>query len=184
MELERCYRILGIRSDAELTEIKTAFRRLAREYHPDRNKAPGAEEKFNEITEAYGTILSSHGVPVGTLVDKRSDSKEEDFGGKLSFTIFTDKQVVYSVSPKLFEREVQKRFNPNLPAGSSCKIGKTWFEIDIDSSKKLPILGSRLGQRKILIEWYKDADGNDKSRSTTWEKFWTYVRRCASLAEL
>ncbi len=176
-----------MRADANLLEIKSAFRRLAREYHPDKNKAPGAEEKFNQITEAYSTIMSSHGVPIGTRVEPPKDAPEKEFGGtggKLSFTIFTDKEVVHSVSPRLFEQEIRKRFNPSLPSGTSCKIGKTWFEIDVEISKTIPLLSSRLGKHKILIEWYKTPEGGDAWRATTWDAFWTYVRRAASLATM
>lgn len=51
------YEILGVGKNADENELKTAFRNLARKYHPDINKEPGAEEKFKEINEAY-QILS------------------------------------------------------------------------------------------------------------------------------
>lgn len=173
-----------MRSDADLLEIKSAFRRLAREYHPDKNKDPEAEQKFNQVTEAYSTIMSSHGVPVGTRVEAPPDSPAEEGGGKLSFTIFTDKEVIHSVSPKLFEQEVRKRFNPGLAPGTSIKIGKTWFEIELEASNTIPLLSSRLGKHKILIEWYKDKDGNDKMKPISWDAFWSYVRRCVTLATM
>ncbi len=47
------YEILGVPRDATQEEIKQAFRRLARQYHPDVNKSPEAEERFKEINEAY-----------------------------------------------------------------------------------------------------------------------------------
>ncbi len=47
------YRILGVERNASKEEIKKAYRRLARLYHPDRNPDPSAEEKFKEINEAY-----------------------------------------------------------------------------------------------------------------------------------
>jgi molecular chaperone DnaJ len=50
------YDILGIPRDASEADIKSAFRRLAREYHPDVNKAEDAEEKFKEINEAYAVL--------------------------------------------------------------------------------------------------------------------------------
>ena len=50
------YEVLGVPRDADGTAIKDAFRRLALKYHPDRNKDPGAEEKFKEIAEAYGVL--------------------------------------------------------------------------------------------------------------------------------
>jgi len=50
------YDILGIGRGAGDDEIKSAFRKLARQYHPDVNKEPEAEERFKEINEAYGVL--------------------------------------------------------------------------------------------------------------------------------
>jgi molecular chaperone DnaJ len=54
------YDILGVGRGAGEDEIKAAFRKLARQYHPDVNKDPEAEERFKEINEAYG-VLSDGG---------------------------------------------------------------------------------------------------------------------------
>ena len=50
------YEVLGVGRNASEDEIKSAFRKLARQYHPDVNKEPDAEEKFKEINEAYGVL--------------------------------------------------------------------------------------------------------------------------------
>ncbi|MFW6056965.1 MAG: molecular chaperone DnaJ [Chloroflexota bacterium] len=47
------YEVLGVRRDANGEEVRKAFRKLAFEYHPDRNRAADAEERFKEINEAY-----------------------------------------------------------------------------------------------------------------------------------
>ena len=51
------YEILGVSKNANQDEIKRAFRKKAREYHPDVNKAPDAEEKFKELGKAYETLM-------------------------------------------------------------------------------------------------------------------------------
>ena len=53
------YQILGVGKNATDEEIKKAFRKLALEFHPDRNKSKGAEEKFKEINEAYQVLSDS-----------------------------------------------------------------------------------------------------------------------------
>ena len=54
------YGVLGLTSDATLADVKKAYRKLARQHHPDRNNAdPGAIDRFRRITEAY-EYLSAH----------------------------------------------------------------------------------------------------------------------------
>jgi molecular chaperone DnaJ len=50
------YEVLGVPRDADRSAIKDAFRQLALKYHPDRNKEPGAEDRFKEIAEAYAVL--------------------------------------------------------------------------------------------------------------------------------
>jgi len=50
------YDVLGVSRNASLEEIKKAYRKLALEWHPDRNKSPQAEERFKEINEAYEVL--------------------------------------------------------------------------------------------------------------------------------
>jgi curved DNA-binding protein len=56
MEFKDYYKILGVDRKADPKAITQAFRRLAREYHPDVNKASGAEAKFKEVNEAYQVL--------------------------------------------------------------------------------------------------------------------------------
>ena len=50
------YEVLGVGRNASDDELKAAFRKLARQYHPDVNKEADSEEKFKEINEAYGVL--------------------------------------------------------------------------------------------------------------------------------
>ena len=91
------YETLGVSRDASEGEIKSAFRGLARQYHPDVSQEPDAEEKFKEINEAYAILSNPEkraaydryghagvqgagGVPDWTTVDF-SDILGDLFGG-------------------------------------------------------------------------------------------------------
>lgn len=50
------YKVLGIAKGATEDEIKKAYRKQALRHHPDKNKSPGAEDKFKEIAEAYDVL--------------------------------------------------------------------------------------------------------------------------------
>ncbi|KAJ7956801.1 Chaperone protein dnaJ [Quillaja saponaria] len=50
------YSVLGVSRNASKSEIKSAYRKLARSYHPDVNKEPGAEQKFKDISNAYEVL--------------------------------------------------------------------------------------------------------------------------------
>jgi len=63
------YKILNVSNTATSSEIKKAYHRLAMKYHPDKNKEPGAEEKFKEISGAYNV-----------LIDKEKRSLYDRFG--------------------------------------------------------------------------------------------------------
>ena len=63
------YEVLGVSKDATEEEIKSAFRKKAKEYHPDINKSPDAPEKFKEAQEAYAC-----------LSDKDNRAKYDQYG--------------------------------------------------------------------------------------------------------
>ncbi len=56
MDYKDYYKTLAVAKDATQDEIKRAYRKLARKYHPDVNKDSNAENKFKEISEAYEVL--------------------------------------------------------------------------------------------------------------------------------
>jgi molecular chaperone DnaJ len=91
--MEDYYKILGVDKKASSEEIKAAYRKLVKKYHPDRNKEHDAEAKFKKVTEAYETLSDSK---------KRNaydnPASNFDFGGFGGFTGggFTDMNPEFS----------------------------------------------------------------------------------------
>jgi curved DNA-binding protein len=71
MKYKDYYKILGVDKGADEKAIKSAYRKLARKYHPDVNKEPGAADKFKDVNEAY-EVLS----------DKQKRSRYDSLGGR------------------------------------------------------------------------------------------------------
>ena len=69
--------MLGVARDADAKAIKDAFRTLALKYHPDRNKEPGAEERFKQIAEAYAVLSDPK---------KRAEYDAHGFAGVAGFS--------------------------------------------------------------------------------------------------
>ena len=76
------YDRLGLSKDASQDEIKRAYRKLSKKYHPDINKEPGAEEKYKEILEAYETLSDAH---KRAAYDQYGPDGANGFGGQGSF---------------------------------------------------------------------------------------------------
>ena len=58
MEFKDYYKVMGVARDATETQIKQAYRKLARKYHPDVSKEKDAEARFKEVGEAYEVLKS------------------------------------------------------------------------------------------------------------------------------
>ena len=76
------YDRLGLSKDASQDEIKRAYRKLSKKYHPDINKEPGAEEKYKEILEAYETLSDAQ---KRAAYDQYGPDCANGFGGQGSF---------------------------------------------------------------------------------------------------
>lgn len=70
MLLEKCYQLLGIDKGASEMEIKAAYRRKAKFYHPDINKHENAKAEFQILHEAYQYILKNHNIENQEVFDE------------------------------------------------------------------------------------------------------------------
>ncbi|MDQ7843759.1 MAG: molecular chaperone DnaJ [Armatimonadota bacterium] len=112
------YAVLGVDRDASQDEIKQAFRRLARQYHPDVKKDdPQADERFKEINEAYQVLSDperrAHYDRFGTVPSPGADLRDTGFGPfEDLFDMFFGRRE--RVSPEAPERGADLRYDLEL----------------------------------------------------------------------
>lgn len=102
------YETLGLSRDASKDEVKSAYRKLALKYHPDRNKSSEAEEKFKEISEAYAVLADDqkrkYYDTFGHAGISDRYSREDIFRGVDFETIFKDIGFGFGGFGDVFER--------------------------------------------------------------------------------
>ena len=143
------YETLGIDSDSSEDEIKKAYRKLARKYHPDINKSPEAEEKFKEINAAY-EILSDKEKRV--QYDQYGDSL---FGGQ-SFHDFSNAQSGANVDLDEMLKNIFGGGFSNSGFGNSSFGGGSGFggfeqpDLDINARVHIPFDVAILGGKQHI----------------------------------
>lgn len=102
--MQNHYEVLGVSKSATADEIKSAYRKLSKQFHPDVNKDEGAEEKFKQINEAYSVLSDPQ---------KRAqiDQPQSPFGG---FNPFNNWNEVNFVRKQNFNTPLNIRVNLNL----------------------------------------------------------------------
>jgi molecular chaperone DnaJ len=118
------YEVLGVPRDASRNDIKDAFRHLALKYHPDRNKEPGAEERFKEIAEAYAVLYDPKkraAYDAGELTGTAGFTPEDLFGGMHFEDLFADMGFDLG-GMGLFERLFRRRMGPRRGADTRTEL--------------------------------------------------------------
>ena len=137
---EDFYQILGVPRDASQEDIQRAYRKLARTYHPDVNKDPGAEDRFKDISEAYDV-----------LSDPQTRRRYDAFGADF-------RQAPENVDPETWRRARAGAGRASAGAGAGAGQGGpggfSFSEGDIDLDDLLGgLFGSRFGGRGTRRGW-------------------------------
>jgi len=191
-EKRNYYEILGVPKDAPKDVIKDAYRKLALQYHPDRNKSPEAEEKFKEISEAYA-VLSDDGKR--QQYDKLGDagfdqrySREDIFRGADFDSIFRD-MGVSSGFGDLFNvffggRDFEER--PEVISGRDlrCEVNITLEEaargvekeIEIPRIERCEVCGGSGAAPGTSVQTCPKCKGSGKLQKTSGSGFGTFVQ--------
>jgi molecular chaperone DnaJ len=134
------YEILGVERSASNDDLKAAFRRLARQYHPDVNSAPDAEERFKEINEAYAVLSDADR---RAAYDRFGHAGVKGPGGAQDFTVdFSDFADIFSdlFGFSGFGRTSRRARNaPRRGADLSYRLDLTFEEAVFGAEKELEI---------------------------------------------
>jgi curved DNA-binding protein len=141
------YQILGVPRDASQDDIQRAYRKLARTYHPDVNKDPGAEDRFKEVSEAYDVLSDPD-------TRRRYDAFGRDF-----------RQVPEDVDPETWRRArsgAGARSRVGAGAGRSGPGGFTFTEGDLGDIDLDDLLGGLFGRHGRVGRGWGPIPGADQ----------------------
>ncbi|MGI6705959.1 MAG: DnaJ domain-containing protein [Clostridia bacterium] len=130
------YKILGVEPNCSKDDIKKAYRRLAKQWHPDVNKSEDAHDKFIEIAEAYEILIDDHSRAQYDAMRKRSyASAEKDFSRRQEEA--RRKAEYYSTVS--FDEFLKNAFEMAVEFGKSTLYGEEEFNQSITFGKYLSI---------------------------------------------
>jgi molecular chaperone DnaJ len=133
------YEVLGVQRNATKDDLRSAFRRLARQYHPDANKAPDAEERFKEINEAYAILSDDER---RAAYDRFGHAGVQGMGGMPDFTDFGNLSDIFEEFFGIggFGRTAQRSRNvPRRGADLQYKVELTFEEAVFGVDKEIEI---------------------------------------------
>lgn len=130
------YEILGVNRGASSEELKTAFRKLAREYHPDVNKSPDAEERFKEINEAYAVLSDAE---KRSVYDRYGHDGLSGMGGMPDMSSMDFSDIFEDLFGFGFGRSTRQRNRPARGADLSYTLNLTFEESVFGVEKEIEI---------------------------------------------
>ncbi|MCL5997332.1 MAG: molecular chaperone DnaJ [Chloroflexi bacterium] len=136
------YEVLGVPRDAGADDIKKAFRKLARQYHPDVNKEPAAEAKFKEINEAYEILSDEQKRAAYDRYGHAAFRNGSGFGGagQGDFGGFTDINDIFNEFFGGFTRTGQQRHSPRRGADLRYDLKLEFLEAVFGVEKEIEIV--------------------------------------------
>lgn len=134
------YEILGISKDATEDEIKSAYRKLAKKYHPDVSKEANPEEKFNEIGEAYEVLSDQQKrANYDRYGSATGPNMGDPFGGSYSYSSSFEDVDLSDIFSSFFGGSFFQNDRPRKGSDNLIKIKITWDEAIFGTKKDLNI---------------------------------------------
>ena len=143
------YKTLGINKNASENDIKKAYRTLAKKYHPDKNKAGNAEEKFKEIAAAYQTLEDKDKRRVYDNIRGAEEEKAKQTRNTYTSSHSnTSKNSGNRGNTSSFSGSHSNTSNTNTDAGSSSHNGANFTNYTFTSSKGFEEKENKKGKKK------------------------------------
>ncbi|MFQ5468913.1 MAG: DnaJ C-terminal domain-containing protein [Gammaproteobacteria bacterium] len=174
MEYKDYYKIMGLSRDASQEDIRLAYRKRARKYHPDVSKEPDAEARFKEVNEAYEVLKDKEKRAAYDQLGSRWQAGQEfrpppDWENNFHF-----EQGGFSTGAGAFSDFFESLFGGNQPFGTSgfrstrtTGHKKASVNQDQHTTIEIPLESSYLGQSETihLQQTEQDAHGHSQTRT-------------------
>lgn len=170
MDKKDYYEILGVSKDASSAEIKSAFRKLAKKYHPDVSKEPNAAEKFKEAQEAYEVLSDENKRKQYDQFGHAAFSQNGASSGGYGFSGFDFGDInLDDIISNMFGGGFSSGFGGYSNRGSRKQKGKdTVIRVNLDFDEA--VFGCKKTINLTLNETCVDCDGKGGHGSKTCDK--------------
>lgn len=160
MKYKDYYEILGVKRDASEDDIKKAYRKLARKYHPDVSKDPAGEEKFKDVSEAYKTLKDPEARAAYDNLGKHRPGEDfrppPDWGPGMGDGSFSYEDVDLSDLFAAFGGRGRRRGSIPIPGqdfevNAPITIEEAWRGTELELNLSVPELDDKGGVRRVPL---------------------------------